>query len=155
MTYSKLFIILFIILSFQVRSQETDSIFRKKITIIKVLESPKIDGILNDDVWKKAPVATNFVERTPKNGRPIPDSLRTEVKIVYNDLGIYFGAKMYDPEPEKILKELTERDNIGNDDFFYILLNGYNDRQQSLNFIVTAAGVQYDQKMTNGNEDSS
>src|SRR5690606_19222008 len=56
---------------------------------------------------------------------------------------------------EKILKELTERDGIGNDDFFFILLNGYNDRQQCLQFIVTAAGVQYDAKMTNGNEDSS
>src|SRR5690606_22586281 len=35
------------------------------------------------------------------------------------------------------------------------LLNGYNDRQQSMQFIVTAAGVQYDAKMTNMMEDSS
>lgn len=91
----------------------------------------------------------------PNNGKPIPDSLKTDVKIVYDDLGIYFGATMKDPEPDKILKELTERDGIGNDDFFFVLLNGYNDRQQSLQFIVTAAGVQYDAKMTNGNEDSS
>ena len=39
--------------------------------------------------------------------------------------------------------------------FFFILLNGYNDRQQSMQFIVTAAGVQYDAKMTNGSEDNS
>ena len=62
---------------------------------------------------------------------------------------------MFDPEPDKILKELTERDDIGNDDFFFILLNGYNDRQQSLQFIVTAAGVQFDAKMTNDSEDAS
>ncbi len=138
-----------------VNAQEFDSISRKKIQLVKVLESPKIDGVLDDLAWQNAPVADGFVERQPNNGKPIPDSLRTEVKVVYDDRGIYFGASMSDPEPDKILKELTERDGIGNDDFFFILLNGYNDRQQSLQFIVTAAGVQYDAKMTNGNEDAS
>ncbi|MDD3459069.1 MAG: DUF5916 domain-containing protein, partial [Weeksellaceae bacterium] len=149
-----IFIIIFF-LDCNLFGQESDSIGRKSIHLIKVSESPKIDGILDDAAWQNAPIATDFVERLPKNGRPIPDSLRTEVKIVYDDLGIYFGASMYDPEPDKILKELTQRDEIGNDDFFFILLNGYNDRQQSLQFIVTAAGVQYDAKMTNGNEDAS
>lgn len=135
--------------------QSSDSIPRKKITIPRISEAPKIDGILNDAAWQNAPIAGNFVERLPNNGKPAPDSLSTEVKVVYDDLGIYFGATMKDPNTVKIPKELTERDQIGNDDFFFILLNGYNDRQQSLQFIVTAAGVQYDAKMTNDNEDAS
>lgn len=135
--------------------QEQDSIPRKKIIINRIEIPPKIDGILDEDVWKTAAIATGFVERTPNNGVPIPDSLHTEVKIVYDDQGIYFGATMNDPSPDQIMRELTERDNIGADDFFFILLNGYNDRQQSMQFIVTAAGVQYDAKMTNMNEDSS
>jgi len=138
---------------FSMNSQAIDSIQRKKITISRIFEAPKIDGILNEAAWSNAPIATDFVERQPSSGKPIPDSLKTDVKIVYDDLGIYFGATMKDPQPDKILKELTERDDIGNDDFFFILLNGYNDRQQSLQFIVTAAGVQYDAKMTNGSED--
>lgn len=136
-------------------AQEQDSISRKNIYIQKVEISPKIDGILDDIAWESTEIATNFVERSPNNGKAVPDSIRTEVKIVYDNLGIYFGAKMFDPAPEKIRRELTERDNLGNDDFFFVLLNGYNDRQQSLQFIVTAAGVQYDAKMTNQNEDPS
>ncbi|MGY5846477.1 DUF5916 domain-containing protein [Salegentibacter sp. HM20] len=153
----KLFSVLlfFLAANFTSFAQEYDSIPRKKIHIHRTTEAPKIDGSLDDEAWANAPIATNFVERMPVNGAPAADSLDTRVKIVYDDLGIYFGAQMLDPEPEKILKELTERDNIGNDDFFFILLNGYNDRQQSLQFIVTAAGVQYDAKMTNGMEDSS
>ena len=150
-----IFATVFLISSFILNAQETDTIPRKKITINRILDSPKIDGILDDSAWQNASIATGFIERQPNNGRPIPDSLKTEVKIIYDDLGIYFGATMQDPNTGEILKELTERDNIGNDDFFFILLNGYNDRQQSLQFIVTAAGVQYDAKMTNGNEDSS
>ncbi len=140
---------------FYAHAQTMDTIQRKAITISKITEVPQIDGVLDDEAWKNAAIADGFVERQPVNGRPIPDSLKTEVKIVYDDLGIYFGATMYDPQPLEILKELTERDQIGNDDFFYILLNGYNDRQQSLQFIVTAAGVQYDAKMTNDGEDNS
>lgn len=149
------FILIAVFISVCLQGQEVDSISRKNITITKIVDAPKIDGVLDDLAWQNVPVATGFVERQPNNGKPIPDSLRTEVKIVYDDRGIYFGAKMFDPEPEKIMKELTERDDIGNDDFFFILLNGYNDHQQSLQFIVTAAGVQYDAKMTNGNEDPS
>ncbi|HET8804119.1 MAG TPA: hypothetical protein VFM72_06035, partial [Aequorivita sp.] len=118
----KIFIItLFISFGFISHSQTVDSIPRKKITIPRITEAPKIDGVLDDLVWQTAPVATDFVERQPNNGKPIPDSLKTDVKIVYDDLGIYFGATMKDPNPDQILKELTERDGIGNDDFFFIL----------------------------------
>lgn len=136
-------------------AQEADTIPRKKIIVNRIQEPPKIDGVLDDAAWQNAAIASNFVERTPANGRPIPDSLSTDVKVIYDDLGIYFGATLKDPEPSKIMKELTERDNIGASDFFFVLLNGYNDRQQSMQFIVTSAGVQYDAKMTNGFEDSS
>ncbi len=144
-----------LLFSLNIQSQVNDTIQRKTITISKISEAPRIDGILDDEAWRNAPVADGFVERLPVNGRPIPDSLKTEVKIVYDDLGIYFGATMYDPNPDLIPRELTERDQIGNQDFFFILLNGYNDRQQSLQFIVTSAGVQYDAKMTNESEDNS
>lgn len=147
--------VLFLICQPLLFAQKEDSISRKSITINRIDTAPKIDGVLDDPAWEPASVATGFVERSPNNGKPIPDSLKTDVKIIFDDLGIYFGAIMHDPDPEKIMKELTERDNIGNDDFFFVLLNGYNDRQQSMQFIVTAAGVQYDAKMTNGREDSS
>jgi len=157
MKYSLFGCSLFTLLLFSanIQSQVNDTIQRKTITISKTSEAPRIDGILDDEAWSNAPIADGFIERQPVNGRPIPDSLKTEVKIVYDDLGIYFGATMYDPNPDLIPRELTERDQIGNQDFFFILLNGYNDRQQSLQFIVTSAGVQYDAKMTIEGEDNS
>ncbi|SIQ28414.1 Carbohydrate family 9 binding domain-like [Chryseobacterium sp. RU37D] len=137
------------------QKKEGDQIVRKKILITKTSSSPKIDGILDDAEWQSAPVATNFTERNPNNGRPQADSIKTEVKILYDDNGIYFAAQMYDPTPNKIAKELTERDGINNDDFFGVTLNGYNDKQQSLEFVVTAAGVQFDAKMTSDGEDAT
>lgn len=127
----------------------TDSISRKKATAVKINKSPKIDGILDEAVWQNAPSAANFIERRPNNGKPAVESLKSEVKILYDDTGIYFGAVLFDNEPTKIAKELTERDNIENDDIFGVTLNGYNDHQQSLEFLVTPAGVQADAKLTN------
>lgn len=138
------------------QTSEKDSIIRKKVQAIKINQSIKIDGILDENVWKNAPLAQNFVEIQPVNGQAEDPKFRTEVKILYDDTGIYFGAKMYDPEPDKIAKELVERDNVGNDDFFDVILNGYNDKQQSLEFIVLPNGVQFDAKMTNDyGEDSN
>lgn len=151
----KAFFIVLLLLLCQTTIYSQEEVQRKSITINKTTKSPAIDGVLDDKAWENASTATNFVERVPKNGKPAPDSLRTEVKITYDDVGIYFGAMMFDQNPEAIKKELTERDAIGNDDFIIFLLNGYNDRQQSLEFAITAAGVQFDAKMTNGNEDSS
>lgn len=108
---------------------------------------PKIDGILNEESWQQAEEAGNFFERSPNNGQPEGPDFRSTVKILYDNTGIYFGAKLYDKEPSKIAKELTERDNISNDDIFGVVLNGYNDNQQSLEFFVTAAGVQFDAKL--------
>lgn len=147
--------LIFLFSQFYAHSQTQDTIPRKQITISRITEAPNIDGILDDAAWATAAVASDFIERQPNNLKPTPDSLKTEVRIIYDDLGIYFGATMNDPNPSEIRKELTERDGIGADDFFFILLNGYNDRQQSLQFAVTAAGVQYDAKMTNMNEDQS
>ena len=153
-----LVIILLCNVSFAQESPKTETIdgFEKKVLEInKVVKAPKIDGVLDDVAWQNATIATDFTERQPENGAAVADSIRTEVKVVYTDRGIYFGAKMFDPNPQSIPRELTERDNIGNTDFFFVILNGYNDGQQALYFIVTASGVQYDALATNDNEDSS
>lgn len=38
---------------------------------------------------------------------------------------------------------------MGNDDVFAVTLNGYNDKQQSLEFMVMPTGIKYDAKVTN------
>lgn len=148
-------LLIFFVLSFA-QTKIADSISRKKITAVATNNPPKIDGILDDDAWKNVPVAENFVERNPTNGKPEPENFKTKVKVLYDNVGIYFGIEMQDPNPENIAKQLTERDDIGNDDAFGVSINGYNDKQQALLFIVQASGVQADSKiMVNANDDFS
>lgn len=128
----------------------------KKVHYAKRTETPPvIDGQLDEVGWQNLPVATDFTERRPVNGQAAPDAFRTEAKVLYDDQAIYFAVKMYDPDPDSIQRELTERDRIANDDFVSIRINGYRDGQQSSTFMVTAAGVQRDiQNSNNGNDNN-
>ena len=129
---------------------------KKTITTTKTKEFISIDGELNEKSWENIDIATNFVSLEPKNGTPIPEEFKTEVKVLYSDDAIYIGAKLYDPNPSQILKELVERDEIGTSDFFGIFINGYNDGQQEFRFFVTAANGQIDTNFTSSDgEDGS
>src|SRR5260221_11718443 len=68
----------------------------KKVVAIKTTSPPKIDGLLDDEAWKNAPIATDFVELSPNAGLHETQENRTEVKILYDDDAIYIGARMYE-----------------------------------------------------------
>ena len=129
---------------------------KKSLSALKTSEKISIDADLNEISWENAEIATDFVSLEPKNGTPIPSAFKTEVKILYSNDAIYLGAKLYDPNPDKILKELVERDELGTSDFFGVFINGYNDGQQEFRFFVTAANGQIDTNFTSSEgEDGS
>ena len=118
----------------------------KKLVAVKVTTPPKVDGILDDEVWKNVPVATDFVENQPVAGRHEKPEERTEIKIIYDNTAIYVGARMYETNPAKIARELTTRDSIATDDFIGMIFDTYHDGLNGSGFYVTAAGTQYDAK---------
>jgi len=133
-----------------------DSLAPKK-TITTTFTSEKIilDGVFEEKSWLDASVATDFVMLEPDNGKPIDNQKRTEVRVIYNNDGIYIAAKMHDSNPSKILREITERDNFGASDIFGVFINGYNDGQQDFSFYVTAGNTQVDAISTNSGDDFS
>ena len=120
--------------------------FSQKKTLQTIATSEKItvDGKFDEEIWKSAAIATGFVMIEPDNGTPIAAGKRTDVKLVYDNNAIYVAATLYDDEPNKILKELTLRDNFATADHFGVFINGFNDSQQEFRFFVSAAGVQQD-----------
>src|SRR6185312_12457485 len=61
---------------------------------VKVSTPPRIDGSLDDASWHDAPIATDFITRSPVFGKSATS--RTEVRIVYDNNSIYIGAYIYD-----------------------------------------------------------
>jgi len=133
-----------------------EPIQHKELHIKRVSKAPKIDGVLDDDAWKNASIAGNFIMFRPESGKPEPNNIKTEVKVIYDDDAIYFGAYLYDDKPNEIPMEFQTRDNFGNADFFGVVLNPANDGINQTEFFVTSAGNQNDAKVTaGGREDFS
>ena len=147
--YYSSFILFLILINFSSYSQ------KKTLQAKSTIENITIDGKTIEEAWKSAPIATDFIMFEPDNGKPISDTKKTEVKVLYDNTAIYILATLNDDEPNKISKELTNRDVFGISDHFSVSINGYNDGQQDFRFYVSAAGVQMDCLATEDNEDYS
>ncbi|MFD2248318.1 DUF5916 domain-containing protein [Pontibacter ruber] len=115
---------------------------------------PVLDGHLEPEVWSRAPAATNFVRFDPHNGKP--SAQQTEVYVLYDNQAIYIGAQLHDTAPDSVLTQLGQRDSgETNADLFGVYLDTYNDKQNAFAFLVSAAGVQTDIKLSQGREDKN
>ena len=123
---------------------------KKSLNIERTNTPPKIDGVLDDDVWMNAQEATGFVQFRPEMGVTLEPHQQTIVKMTYDDNAIYVGAYLKD-KPEDIQKQLTSRDNFGNADFFGVMLNPNNDAQNDTEFFVFSSGTQADAVASPGN----
>src|SRR5436190_19755202 len=59
-------------------------------------ESITLDGSLDEGVWRRAQVATDFIQIDPDNGEPATE--QTEFRIVFNGDELYLGAICQDSE---------------------------------------------------------
>lgn len=149
------FVLILFLSSTCLYAQEAINSNRKKIKTTRITKAPKIDAILDDDAWKDAETAKDFVVLRPDNGKKAPETHKTEVKVTYDDSAIYISANMYDPNPTKIPMEFTNRDNFGQADFFLVTINPNDDGQNAFEFVVMSTGSQAESKISEGNEDFS
>jgi hypothetical protein len=117
---------------------------KKTLNTKSITSKISIDGKLSEEAWISAETATDFTMYQPDNGKAISENKKTDVKIIYDNDAVYIAAIMHDEAPDKIKKEITNRDSFGVTDYFSVFINGFNDGQQDFRFYVTAAGVQID-----------
>jgi hypothetical protein len=119
----------------------------KNTHAVKVARSPKIDGVLDEEVWREAPAATDFITSTPVFGQGATDS--TAVKVIYDNTAIYIGAMLY-CNPKEIRKQFTSRDQerLADVDNFGVFIDSYHDRQNAFQFLVTSRNVQSDARVS-------
>ncbi len=141
----RLFPLFFLLTSLSVMAQ------KKTVRTSFTDASISIDGTM-EKVWETAEPATDFVMYQPDNGKLIAPEKKAIVRVLYNQEALYIFAELQDDQPDKILKEITQRDNIGVADMFGVFINGFNDGQQDFQFFVSASGVQMDRLATEDNE---
>jgi hypothetical protein len=110
-----------------------------------------IDGRLSEPMWQQADLFTGFTQREPTTGAP--SSERTEVRIFTDAEAIYVGAWLFDSRAQDLVAGEKVRDGqLGNSDYFAIILDTYRDRQNGFVFGTTPSGIEYDGQVTREGE---
>jgi hypothetical protein len=116
--------------------------------------APTIDGRLDEAVWKAADPGDNFRQIEPIEG--VAPTERTEIRVLYDNVSLYVGVRLYDSEPDKIVRRLSRRDDDPDADKFTFYVDALHDRLTGAAFEVSAAGAQRDAIISNDtNRDSS
>lgn len=151
MTLRKLALLLLLFPLLSLGQQE-----RKNLQATRISNPPKIDGIPDDAIWQELPSFNDFNMYEPGNEGTVPPEYQTEVKFAYDDNFVYVAAYMYDPNPETILNQFSQRDEVFvQADVFTIALNTYNDGINETRFYITSAGTIGDAFISNGRFDFS
>jgi hypothetical protein len=141
-------LMLFLGVAAPLRAQTAD-VARPSLTAIPAPVAPVLDGrIAGDPAWAAAPVATNFVQTSPDEGRP--SSERTEIRIVYTRDTLFVGVTCFDHDPGGIVLSEGRRDSaLDKVDSVRILLDTFGDRQNAVVFGTTPAGAEFDGQVIN------
>ena len=113
-----------------------------KVTAGRTDSAIDLDGRLDDAAWADAPVAGGFLQRDPNEGDRATEA--TDLRILHDGSTLYVAARLHDSEPERIVRQLSRRDQIAAADVFTLYLDTHHDHLTGYLFELSAAGVQRD-----------
>ena len=100
----------------------------------------KLDGVLDEEVWRSVTPATGFIQEEPNEGEACTE--KSEVYVIYNEDNLYIGAKLYDSDPSGILAYQKRRDAwLVTDDRFMLILDTFLDGRTGYFFEINPAGL--------------
>ncbi len=119
----------------------------RKLPAARITSPIVIDGVLDEEAWQQAPVATDFIDNDSDTVVPRED--RTEARIVYDDTTLYVGVKNFDREPGRIaVAELKKDFSSSASDGLCIILDTFSDHRNGYLFAVNPGGAQWDAQQT-------
>jgi hypothetical protein len=125
---------------------------RRTLTAVRVVSPVAIDGVLDEEVWRTAPPATDFVQSDPLEGQPATEA--TEVRVAFDDDYLYVAAVCHDSDPAHIVVNDIRKDFAGAEqDIFEVLLDTFEDRRNGFVFATNAAGARADTQIANEGRD--
>jgi len=105
----------------------------KSLAAVVADHPPTVDGSLNDDAWRQAPLIPQFHQLNPVEfGRPFE---RTEVRVLFDADNLYIAVKLYyDDISDLTAQGMVPAGRISTDDRFSIVLDPFLDRRNGYYF---------------------
>ena len=119
------------------------------LNIFKMKGKIILDGVIDEEDWLIADVATDFYMVTPYD-TGFSEAV-SEIRMTYDEEAFYVSLIFYDVVPGPRLVESLRRDfNFGNNDNFLLFIDPFHDRTTGYSFGVNASGAMWDGTMSDG-----
>ena len=127
-----------------------DEDFRTTVRVIRLTTGIRIDGVLDEEVYREVAPITNFVQQVPVSGAPATE--RSEAWLMYDDTNIYMTARVHDsaPESEWVANEMRrDTSQLRQNDTFAVVFDTFYDRRNAVAFYTNPLGARADLQITN------
>ena len=131
-----------------VMTRDTDG--RATIRAIKLAQGIRLDGRLDEPVYRTVPAITGFIQQAPDEGAPATE--KTESWIMFDRSKIYVAARVWDSAPASAwLANEMRRDGsqLSHNDIFGVTFDTFYDRRNAFSFTTNPLGVLGDTRYTN------
>ena len=108
---------------------------------------PEIDGILDEEEWRRAGSINHFIQQEPSEGDPATEE--TVVSLMYSAKALYIAVEAFDSDPEGIIATERRRDSprLFDEDNFQIILDTFHDRRSGYMFVTNPLGGKLEQQI--------
>jgi Domain of unknown function (DUF5916)/Carbohydrate family 9 binding domain-like len=124
---------------------------RATVRAVRIDQPLRLDGRLDDEVYRAVPPIGGFIQQLPVEGGPAVDP--TEIWILFDDVNLYIAAHCYDSEPDRIVANELRRDNqniFSVNDNLSVTVDTFFDQRNALFFQTNPIGGLRDQAITDG-----
>jgi len=120
------------------------------------VQSPfRIDGRLDEEVYRIVPAISDFIQQEPDEGHPATE--KTEAWILFDEVNLYICARNWDSHPERQIANELRRDNsniLGNENLTFAI-DTLHDRRNGYVFQTNALGALRDMAVTDDQQNQA
>jgi hypothetical protein len=120
------------------------------VRAIRLSEPIRLDGQLDEAVYRDTPPIDSFLQSLPGDGDPATE--KTEAWITFDADAVYVSARVWDSAPpdQWVANEMRrDTQQLRNNDTFSVALDTYYDRRNSFFFYTNPLGARADNQVTN------
>jgi hypothetical protein len=110
------------------------------IRATRISTPPRLDGRLDDAVYREVTPVMGFIQQEPREGEPVTEA--TQAWVMFDDDNIYIACRCSDAHPETIESKDMRRDSSNQrfTDSFGVMLDTFHDRRNGYIFTITPSG---------------
>jgi Domain of unknown function (DUF5916)/Carbohydrate family 9 binding domain-like len=118
------------------------------VTAYRTAQPLRIDGRLDEAIYKSTPAISDFVQQEPDEFKPATE--KTEAWIFFDEDTVYVSARNYETHPERRVANEMRRDTaqLRQNDSFGVMFDTFHDRRNGYIFYANAIGGLADSQVT-------